>query len=113
MAAGSSDRPVATGVPLEIIQSMVQRIDAEGVVVAPEERVSVEQALWSYTVGSAQVTGQADSKGSLVPGMLADFVVLGRDPLETPVEEIAQIPVLATVVAGQAVCDSVGLDTPA
>ena len=113
MAAGSSDRPVATGVPLEIMQSMVQRIDAEGVVVAPEERVSVEQALWSYTVGSAQVTGQADSKGSLVPGMLADFVVLGDDPLETPVEQIAQIPVLATAVAGQAVFDSMGLDTPA
>jgi len=103
MATGSSDRPVATGVPLEIIQSMVQRIDAEGVVVGEHERVSVEQALWSYTVGSAQATGSADFKGMLARGMLADYVVLAKDPLATAVEELSAISISGTVVGGQRV----------
>jgi len=103
MATGSSDRPVATGVPLEIIQSMVLRLDSEGVVVGPDERVTIEQALWSYTVGSAQATGSAHSRGMLAPGMHADYVVLARDPLDTPVEELSAIGISGTVVGGQRV----------
>ena len=112
LAGGSSDRPVATGVPLEIIQSMVQRLDAEGVVVGPDERVSVDQALWSYTVGSAQVTGTAHERGQLTPGMLADYVVLERDPMAVDIEEMSQIPVLATVIGGDSAWGGVGLTRP-
>lgn len=103
MATGSSDRPVATGVPLRIMQSMVQRLDSEGVVVGPDERVTTEQALWSFTVGSAQATGSAHSRGALAPGMLADYVVLERDPLDTPEDELSTIGIAGTVVGGQRV----------
>ncbi len=109
LAGGSSDRPVATGVPLEIIQSMVQRMDAEGQMVGPDERVSVEQALWSYTVGSAQVTGSSHERGRLQPGMLADYVVLDSDPLAVGVDEISAIGVNATVIGGISAWGEVGL----
>lgn len=108
MAAGSSDRPVATGVPLEIIQSMVLRLDAEGVIVGPDERVSVATALWTYTVGSAQVTGTDQRRGQLVPGMLADCVVLGADPLATSPDRLSEITIRATIIDGQVVFGGVG-----
>ena len=101
MVAGSSDRPVATGRPLSIIQSMVDRLAGDGSVVGPEERVSVRDAFWTYTVGSAQTTGMADRKGMLKPGFLGDVVVLSGDPLHGTVESIAGLEVLHSVVGGQ------------
>ena len=100
LAGGSSDRPVATGTPLEVMSSMVLRQDATGYVVAPNERVSVYEALWSYTQGSAQVTGVSHRRGSIEPGKVADFVVLARDILTTPPESLPEISVLETWVGG-------------
>ena len=85
------------------MQAMVERLDAEGQVVGPDERVSASQALWSYTVGSAQTTGTQQTRGALAPGMLADYVVLDADPLEVPTEQIGSISVLDTVVDGESV----------
>ena len=109
LVGGSSDRPVATGVPLEIIQSMVERLDRSGVIVGADERVTIEQALWTYTVGSAQVTGTAHERGTLAPGMLADYVVLADDPVRVATEDISSIDVVATVIAGNSVWGDVGL----
>jgi predicted amidohydrolase YtcJ len=100
MVAGSSDRPVATGRPLSIIQSMVERLAADGSVVGPQERVSIKDALWSYTLGSAQTTGMAHRKGQLRPGFLGDVVVLSGDPLRCPTDEIAGLDVVHTIVGG-------------
>ena len=100
LAGGSSDRPVATGTPLEVMSSMVLRQDATGYVVAPNERVSVYEALWSYTQGSAQVTGVSHRRGSLEPGKVADFVVLAKDILTTPPESLPDIQVRETWVGG-------------
>ena len=100
LAGGSSDRPVATGTPLEVMSSMVLRQDATGYVVAPNERVSVYEALWSYTQGSAQVTGVAGRRGSIEPGKVADFVVLDKDILTTPPEALPGIQVQETWVGG-------------
>lgn len=103
LAGGSSDRPVATGTPLEVMSSMVLRRDATGYVVGPRERVSVFEALWSYTQGSAQVTGVSDRRGSIEPGKVADFVVLDTDILTAPPESLPQISVVETWVGGQRV----------
>jgi predicted amidohydrolase YtcJ len=100
LAGGSSDRPVATGTPLEVMSSMVLRQDAEDYVVAPQERVSVFEALWSYTQGSAQVTGVSHRRGSLEPGKVADFVVLDKDPLTNPPESLPDIQVMETWAGG-------------
>jgi predicted amidohydrolase YtcJ len=101
MVGGSSDRPVATGVPLSIMQSMITREDSTGYVVGPAERVSAYEALWSYTVGSAQVTGTSHRRGSLEVGKVADWVMLGSDLLTYPLDQIASIPVVETAVAGK------------
>ena len=100
LAGGSSDRPVASGTPLEVMSSMVLREDATGYVVAPNERVSAYEALWSYTQGSAQVTGASARRGSIEPGKVADFLVLDRDILTAPPESLPEISVLETWVGG-------------
>lgn len=100
MVGGSSDRPVATGRPLEIIHAMVDRRASDGAIIGPQERVSVHDAFWTYTVGSAQATGQADRKGMLKPGYLADMVVLSKNPLDDEVAAIRDIDVVHTLVGG-------------
>ncbi len=108
LCAGSSDRPVANGAPLHVMQAMVERRDASGEVVGPGERVSIEQALWSYTVGSAQTTGQSAVKGQLRTGMAADYVVLSSDPLAVPSDAVASVAVLATAIGGEEVFSAEG-----
>lgn len=98
--AFSSDRPVVAGAPLAGIQAMVERLTEDGRLYGPDERISVDQAIHSATVGSSEVTGQQHRKGRLTPGQLADFVVLEQHPAEVATSEIAAIPVLATAVGG-------------
>jgi predicted amidohydrolase YtcJ len=66
------------------------------------QRLSVEEALRAYTLGSAYASGEEAIKGSLEPGKLADLVVLEKDPRERP-EAIRDIPVFATVFGGRVV----------
>ena len=106
IAPSSTDLPdhilqlARTVAPLPIVQAFVQRLTESGAPYAPDERLSVAQALHAYTVGSAIATGWADDKGTLSTGMLADLAVLADDPHEVPVERIGAIEVVATVVGG-------------
>lgn len=97
---GSSDRPVAEGAPLRVMQAFVERRTASGEVYGAADRITAQQALEAYTVGSAAATGWAGRKGQLMAGQLADFVVLAEDPLAVPTAQIAQIPVESTVIGG-------------
>ncbi|MCR8670017.1 amidohydrolase [Agrococcus sp. HG114] len=101
--AGSSDRPVAPGEPLRIVQSFVERRTESGAPYGPDERLTVEQALRACTAGAAQATGWGGRKGVLARGMLADIVALGDDPRAVPTDRIGQIDVVATLVGGEAV----------
>ncbi|MFQ5907329.1 MAG: amidohydrolase [Thermoplasmata archaeon] len=67
-----------------------------------DQRLSVEEALRAYTLGSAYASGEEAVKGSLEPGKLADLVVLEKDPREHP-EAIRDIPVHATIFDGRVV----------
>jgi len=98
--AGSSDRPVANGAPMSVIQSFVERTDDNGEAFSPSERVDVLTALRCYTVGSAHVTGSWAKKGSLEPGKLADLVVLETDPASVQTVEISQIRINMTLLGG-------------
>ena len=97
--AGSSDRPVADGAPLRGIEFMVSRLSSGGRPVGPDEAVSVEEALAAYTLGAAYACRVEDRLGSITPGKLADFAVLGDDPRSS--SSIADIPVVATIVGGE------------
>jgi predicted amidohydrolase YtcJ len=105
--AGSSDYPCGPYEPLLGIQSMVTREGLDdGEPVGPSQRVSAREALRVFTIGSAEAEGATGSKGRLVPGRLADFVVLGENPLTIDPHGIASIPVRATYVGGECVRDA-------
>jgi predicted amidohydrolase YtcJ len=69
----------------------------------PEERIGREDAIRLYTIDNAWVTLQEKEKGSLEPGKLADFIVLDRDILTCPVDEVKDIRVEATYLGGKIV----------
>ncbi|MER6999751.1 amidohydrolase [Streptomyces sp. NPDC000410] len=97
---GSSDRPVTDGSPLRAIQFMVERASESGQVIGPDEGITVDEALRSYTVGGAYACHWDDSAGSLTPGKRADLVVLGDDPRRVSPSRIGDIDVVATFVDG-------------
>ncbi len=100
---GSSDNPCATQDPLMAIRTMVTRLSADGEVLGPEQRVSPQDAIRIYTMGSAYASFEEGSKGSIEPGKLADFVVLSKDPTAVPPESIHEIAVEKTYVDGREV----------
>ncbi len=66
----------------------------------------MEQAIAAYTIGSAYAQFAEKEKGTLAPGMLADFVVLDRDLTKVGPQEILKTRVLTTVVGGKTVYTS-------
>jgi len=101
--AGSSDRPVTSGAPLQAIQFMVNRTSRSGHVVGPDEGISVEAALHAYTAGAARACHWENSLGSLTAGKLADLLVLAEDPRQVDPSHIAAISILATILGGDVV----------
>jgi predicted amidohydrolase YtcJ len=69
----------------------------------PEQKLTIEQAIAAYTTGSAFAEFEEKEKGTLSPGMLADFVVLDRDVTSVAAEDILRTKVLRTVVGGKTV----------
>jgi predicted amidohydrolase YtcJ len=69
----------------------------------PQEKVSVEQAVKSYTINNAFASFEEKEKGSLVPGKYADFVVLSEDIFTIAPERIKEVTVLLTIVGGNIV----------
>jgi predicted amidohydrolase YtcJ len=69
----------------------------------PQEKISVEEALRAYTIENAYGVFAEDRRGKLVPGYLADLVLIDRDLTRIPPEEIEQAAVRATVVGGRVV----------
>jgi predicted amidohydrolase YtcJ len=98
--AASSDAPVVPPLPLEGVYAAVARQTPDGHIIGPEERVSVEAALWMYTQGAAWACGLESEVGSIRRGKRADMVILAADPTRVPVADIPQIPVRMTMVDG-------------
>jgi predicted amidohydrolase YtcJ len=102
--AGSSDYPCGPYEPLLGLQSMVTREGLDdGEPVGPTQRVTPEEALRIFTLGSAEAEGAETTRGRLAPDYLADFVVLADNPLTVDPHGIASIPVQATYVGGECV----------
>jgi len=101
MVAGSSDSPVVPNNPLVGIYAAVTRRAESGQYLLPEECVSAKEALAMYTINAAYTSFEADIKGSITQGKLADMVVLSSDPLESPPEQIKDIRVEMTIIGGK------------
>jgi hypothetical protein len=67
----------------------------------PEQRISREQAIRLYTINNAWLTFEEKEKGSLETGKLADLIVLDRDILTCPLDEVRQIQVERTYLGGK------------
>jgi predicted amidohydrolase YtcJ len=93
--ANGSDAPIEDLDPLAGIRAAVAR-DWH-----PEQRLTVEQALEATIVTPAWLAGEERHRGKLLPGFLADLVVLDRDPVASPVEELAEVQVVATMLGGR------------
>lgn len=81
----------------------ISRQTADGGVMEPEQRISREEALRMWTLNAAHLSFEEENKGSIAPGKLADFVVISKDYLSCPIDEIKEIEVLCTVVDGRVV----------
>jgi hypothetical protein len=69
----------------------------------PDQRIKLSEALAAWTRGGAYAEHAEDQKGTLAEGMLADIAVLDRDLVTTPMSELAEMKVKATVVGGRVV----------
>ena len=69
----------------------------------PEQKISVEEAVRAYTVGSAFAEFQENEKGTIAPGKLADLVMLSRDIFHLDPKEIEKVRVAMTILDGRVV----------
>lgn len=97
-ALGSTDLTIFSG-----ISWMINRKAWDGKVYAADQRVDRETALKIATIWGAYYVFREKILGSLEPGKAADFLVLDRDYLTVPEDDIANLRVMMTVVGGKVV----------
>lgn len=106
LLTGSSDSPVEPYDPFLGIFSVVCRQAVDGHPEGgwhPEERVTVYEALCMYTKNAAYAAYEEDSKGTLEPGKLADFVVVSDDPFQVELFHLKDLFVYNTYLGGEEV----------
>ncbi len=107
LVAGGSDWPVSESPnPLEGIQGLVTRTDPLGRapgMLWPEQAITAAEALEVFTINAATAMGLGGETGSLEVGKSADFVVLDRDFVAGPADEIVRTHVRETWFAGRRV----------
>jgi predicted amidohydrolase YtcJ len=101
LVANGSDAPVEELDPLAGIAAGVRRTIDDRPAWRPEQVLTVEQALRASTVWPAWLAGDERRRGKLLPGFLADLVVLDRDPVSVSSDELPEVSVVATMVGGR------------
>jgi predicted amidohydrolase YtcJ len=101
--AGASDSPIVPNNPLMGIYGGVTRKTSSGKILNPTETLTANQVLALYTINAAYASHEEKIKGSITPGKLADMVVLSKNPILVPPEEIKNIKVQMTVIGGKVV----------
>ena len=96
-----TDVPVEFINPIACFYATVTRKLKDGSVFYPDQRMSREEALRSYTLNCAYAAFQEDILGSLTPGKLADITVLSKDIMTVPDDEILNTEVVYTIVGGK------------
>jgi hypothetical protein len=99
--ANGTDAPVEDVNPIVSFYSSVSRQTNTGDVFYGGQRMTRDEALRSYTLNNAYAAFEEDVKGSLTPGKLADIVVLSKDIMRVPEDEITSARVDLTIVGGE------------
>jgi len=101
IVTNGTDVPVERIDPIPSFYASVTRRAVDGSVFFPAQRMTRDEALRSYTINAAYAAFEEQDKGSLVPGKLADIVVLSRDIMTIPDEQIPGTTVDLTIVGGR------------
>jgi predicted amidohydrolase YtcJ len=101
VVANGSDAPIEELDPLAGIVAGVLRTVDDRPAWHPEQALGVEEALQATCVTPAWLAYDEHRRGKLIPGYFADLVVLARDPVAVPVEELPDVQVVATMVGGR------------
>ena len=99
--SNGTDAPVENVDPIPSFYATVTRKMKDGQAFFPDQKMTREEALRSYTLNGAYAAFEEDIKGSLVPGKLADITVLSKDIMTVPEDEILNAEVLYTIVGGK------------
>jgi len=101
VVTNGTDVPFEKINPIAGFHAAVTRRMANGSVFFAEQRLTRDQALRGYTISNAYAAFEEGLKGSLVPGKLADIVVLSRDIMTVSEDEIRETRIDYTIVGGQ------------
>lgn len=105
VVAFGSDSPIDPFEPLRGLYAAVTRRRPDGTPGPegwyPEYRLTIEEALRGFTIGPAYAAGMENRLGRIIPGHLADLVVLDRDLITIPPDELLEVKVVATMVGGE------------
>jgi len=102
-AAAGSDFAPGPFDPRMALQGMVTRTGWDGKTWGANQKISLDQAIRVNTLNGAYNSHEENSKGSIAPGKLADYVVLAENPYSIPVDRIKDIKIVRTVVGGKMV----------
>ena len=105
VVTNGTDAPVEDVDPIPSFWATIARELPDGTVFDPDQRLTREQALKAYTLNNAFAAFEEDIKGSLTTGKLADIVVLSRDIMTVPVDEVRDAVVDYTIVGGNILYD--------
>jgi predicted amidohydrolase YtcJ len=102
--AFGTDYPVESINPFRGLYAAVTRQNEAGTkTYEPQEKLTLNEALYAYTQGSAYADFREKEKGRLEPGFLADFIVLDRDVTTATTQQLLKTRVLRTIVNGETV----------
>ena len=101
VVTNGTDAPVEDVDPIASYYATVSRKLKDGSVFYPDQRMSRMEALKSYTINGAFAAFEEGSKGSLKAGKYADMVVLSKDIMTIPEDEIPTAQVVYTIVGGK------------
>ncbi|MFX1390456.1 MAG: amidohydrolase [Promethearchaeota archaeon] len=93
-----SDAPIEDPNPILGLHALVNRNRF-----VPEQSISMEEALKTYTINAAYGAFEEKVKGSIIAGKLADFVILNKNPLEVGKDQINTIEVIETIIRGNSI----------
>jgi len=102
--AFGTDWPIVPLNPMIGLYASVMRANFEGEPIGgwiPDEKISLFQAIYNYTVEGAYTTFEENIKGKIVPGMLADIIVLSNDITSSPYHKILKTKVDITILDGK------------
>ena len=110
VSVAHSDAPIAAigdplfgADPLFGMWCAINRTTRAGMVLGPEERLTPMEAIRAYTINGAYASFEEHLKGSIEPGKLADFAILGENPCEVDPWHIRDIKVERTIIGGETV----------